>query len=96
MAYHISKGPADPFRGDWYIQEDSFDSLTGAIAAALKLTYQNYLELGDGWEQYGYEWSVFEEAAHGNKKIWEGYKAISLMKGKNRVRPEEGDGWVAT
>ncbi len=93
MSYHIRKGPADPFRGDWYIQENSFPSSSEAITSALALTHQNYIELGNGWEQYGYEWSVFEETPDGNKKIWEGYKAISVMKGKNLTVPEEGDGW---
>jgi hypothetical protein len=28
------------------------------------------------WEQFGYEWSVFEKEGDIEKKIWEGYKYI--------------------
>jgi hypothetical protein len=94
MAYHVKKGPADPFRGDWYIQESSFPSSEEAVASALRLTYQNFAELGNSWDQYGYEWSVFEESLNAEKKIWEGYKAISIMREKNKVQPESEFGWM--
>ena len=94
MKYHISKGPADPFRGDWYTRESSFASKTEAVVSALALTHSNFKELNAGWEQYGYEWSVFEETEDGIKKIWEGYKAIAVMQGKNKSNPEVEDGWM--
>lgn len=94
MKFHVRKGPADPFRGDWYTQENSFPTSEEAVATALILTHQNYIELGNGWEQYGYEWSVFEETSGGDKKIWEGYKAIAVMKSKNMTVPEKEDGWL--
>ena len=95
MQYHVKKGPADPFRGDWYVQENSFPSSEEAVASALRLTYQNYSELGNSWEQYGYEWSVFEESPNAEKKIWEGYKAIAVMKKKNMSQPSSEFGWMA-
>ena len=94
MTYHVKKGPADPFRGDWYIQDDSFSSSAEAVASALTLTHQNYTELGNSWEQYGYEWSVFEESSNGERKIWEGYKAIAVMKEKNMTEPSPEFGWL--
>jgi hypothetical protein len=36
--YVLKKGPADPFRGDWYIDEKSFTSADKAIAQAAALT----------------------------------------------------------
>ena len=94
MPFHVKKGAADPFRGDWYIQESTFITSTEATYSALKLTHQNYSDLGDSWEQFGYEWSVFEVTAEGEKKIWEGYKAISVMKGRKITIPKQEDGWI--
>src|SRR5690349_17010271 len=94
MMYHVKKGPADPFRGDWYIKENSFPSSTEAIASALLLTHQNYIEFGKDWDQYGYEWSVFEQTPNEDKKIWEGYRAISMMKKMNVTEPTALFGWL--
>jgi hypothetical protein len=74
--YVLKKGPADPFRGDWYIDEKSFTSADKAIAQAAALTLAEYSEYLMSWEQFGYEWSVFEKEGDIEKKIWEGYKYI--------------------
>src|SRR6478735_5436979 len=72
----VKKGPADPFRGDWYIDEKSFASAREAIEEAAALTLANYNEYLLSWEQFGYEWSVFEKEGDLEKKIWEGYKYL--------------------
>ena len=69
MTFHVKKGAADPFRSEWYIQE-AYMTSAEAITLALKLTQQNLNELGTNWEQYGYEWLVFETIASTEKKIW--------------------------
>lgn len=94
MPFHVKKGAADPFRGDWYIEEKTFETSEAAIGLALKLTYQNHLELGHSWEQYGYEWSVFEVTSTGETKIWEGFKAIKEMEENGRNVLEVVDGYI--
>jgi hypothetical protein len=74
--YLLKKGAADPFRGDWYIYEESFASAEEAITQAAALTLAQYNTYLLSWEQYGYEWSVFEKEGDSEKKIWEGYKYI--------------------
>ena len=95
MPFHLKKGAADPFRGDWYIPESTFRTVSEAIDLALRLTQQNYLELGHSWEQFGYEWSVFEETSSGETKIWEGYKAIAVMREKGKAIPDVEDGLLS-
>lgn len=77
--YLVKKGPADPFRGDWYLSEMTFDREELACAKAAELTLQNFQELKTSWEAYGYEWSVFEEHGEAEQKIWEGYRYIQLI-----------------
>lgn len=72
----VKKGSADPFRGDWYTQEVSFTSENEAITEAARLTIADHSSYGNSWEQYGYEWSVFEKIGEEERKIWEGYKFI--------------------
>jgi hypothetical protein len=95
MPFHVKKGPADPFRGDWYIPESVHETSTEAIARALKLTQQNLDELGTSWDQYGYEWSVFEEIPSNEKKIWEGFKAVSIAREKHKPALVTADGFMA-
>lgn len=80
-SYLLKKGPADPFRGDWYIHEVEFNELEKAIETAATLTHSNFPELKNSWEEFGYEWSVFEKIEHQEIKIWEGYKYIKAIKG---------------
>ena len=94
MSFHIKKGSADPFRGDWYIYEKSFSEKMDAVNLALELTVKNLVHWGNSWEEYGWEWSVFEESSNGDKKIWEGFKAISTMKSMNKNIPDVADGWL--
>jgi hypothetical protein len=89
MSYTVSKGPADPFRGDWYIPEGEFQTLEEAVAQALQLTDANHREYGTLWVELGYEWSVFDaDEMH----IWEGYRAVQLMveSGRDALRAEDG------
>jgi hypothetical protein len=79
MPFCVKKGAADPFRGDWYISEQVFNNQSDAVAMALKLTQENFNQLQLRWDQYGYEWSVFEQTENDERKIWEGYKAIQVM-----------------
>ena len=74
--YLLKKGPADPFRGDWYIQEAEFTSQQEVIEKAASLTLKSQHELKNNWEELGYEWSVFENEDNSETKIWEGYKYI--------------------
>ena len=74
--YLLKKGPADPFRGDWYTDEIRFASAEEAIAQAAALTLAEYNAYLTSWEQFGYEWSVFEKVGDTERKIWEGYKYI--------------------
>lgn len=74
--YLVKKGAADPFRGDWYILDEEFNSAEEAISTAAEKTLAQYKEYNHDWEQYGYEWSVFEKSENVEKKIWEGYKYI--------------------
>jgi hypothetical protein len=94
MPFHVKKGAADPFRGDWYIAESVHETSAEAIANALKLTQQNLNELWASWDQYGYEWSVFEETASGEKKIWEGFKAVSIAREKHKPALAMSDGFM--
>ncbi len=74
--YLLKKGPADPFRGDWYTNEISFASSDEAISQAAALTMADHNDYLMSWEEFGYEWSVFEKEGDAEKKIWEGYKYI--------------------
>ncbi len=76
--YIIKKGPADPFRGNWYTDEQVFSNSNDAIAKAAELTLHNYSEFKNSWEEFGYEWSVFEKTDSKEIKIWEGYKYINV------------------
>ncbi len=78
--YLVKRGAADPFRGDWYILEEEFHEMGKAIEKAAALTINNFLQLKTSWEEYGYEWSVFEKSDQHEIKIWEGYKYIHEMK----------------
>ena len=79
--YIVKKGPADPFRGDWYTDEQTFVTIDKTIAAAGELTLNNYSEFENSWEEFGYEWSVFEKTDSSEIKIWEGYKYIKASQG---------------
>jgi hypothetical protein len=94
MPFHVKKGAADPFRGNWYLPGSIFNTSSEAITLALNLTNENYVEFGRSWDEFGYEWSVFEESPSGEKKIWEGYKAIAEMRKKQLSLPQQEDGWV--
>jgi hypothetical protein len=78
--YLVKKGPADPFRGDWYIPQSDFQEQSEAIKAAATWTLENFRQLKSSWEEFGYEWSVFERRDESEKKIWEGYKYILAKK----------------
>lgn len=95
MSFHVKKGATDPFRGDWYTPESIHETSEEAIAEALKLTQQNLDELGTSWDQYGYEWSVFEETSSGETKIWEGHKVIAVMREKGKAIPYVEDGLLS-
>lgn len=92
--YLIKKGPADPFRGDWYIQETDFEEQAEAIEAAATLTLENFRQLKSGWAEFGYEWSVFENGKESEKKIWEGYKYIQAKNDRETTGDYEL-GWVS-
>jgi hypothetical protein len=79
-SYPMKRGPADPFRGDWYAQEDEFNELQIAIESAAAFTLKSYHELNTSCEEFGYEWSVFEKDGDTEIKIWEGYKYIQEIK----------------
>ena len=81
--YPVKKGPADPFRGDWYLEEKTFDNPEEAISIAASLTMENFTEFGKDWDEFGYEWSVFEKTETGETKVWEGFKYISLLRKGN-------------
>jgi len=78
--YIVKKGPADPFRGNWYTDEQSFATLDEAIVKAAELTLANYEKFKNIWEEFGSEWSVFERENKIEKKIWEGFKYINQSK----------------
>jgi hypothetical protein len=78
--YVVKKGPADPFRGDWYSDEKPFADLETAISIAAALTIANYESLMNNWEEFGYEWSVFEKVEAGDTKLWEGFKYIFYVR----------------
>jgi hypothetical protein len=80
--YLVKKGPADPFRGDWYIHESDFQEQSEAIETAATLTLENFHQLKSSWAEFGYEWSVFERREESEKKIWEGYKYIQAVKNR--------------
>ena len=92
--FHVKKGSADPFRGNWYVHESSFPTVEEAVSTASELTQQNYLHWLQNWDEHGFEWSVFEETPSGEKKIWEGFKAASLMRSKAEDSFDEKDGWL--
>jgi hypothetical protein len=94
MSFHVKKGPADPFRGEWYMPESVHETAIEAIDRALILTQQNVNELLASWDQYGYEWSVFEETPSGEKKIWEGFKAVSVAREKHKPALVTADGFM--
>lgn len=78
-SFILKKGPADPFRGDWYLEEGRFKDKEEAIRLAAAKTFEEYQNLKTSWEAYGYEWSVFRKADGAEMKIWEGYKFIQEM-----------------
>jgi hypothetical protein len=88
VAYIVKKGPADMFRGDWYINDESMETKEAAIAKAAALTLASFRDLEKDWEQYGYEWSVFERENGVDKKIWEGFKYIQVSKPGPEGTPE--------
>lgn len=83
-SYLVKRGPADPFRGNWYTEAMEFESLEEAIRTAAAKTLENFTELQNSWDEFGYEWSVFEKET--GKKIWEGYKFIVTGRGKDLNR----------
>jgi hypothetical protein len=83
--YIVMRGPADVFRGDWYDQRVEFMDLEEAIQNAFDKTLSNYLRFLQSWEEFGYEWSVFEIDVNNSTKIWEGFKCIRLNLDKKRV-----------
>jgi hypothetical protein len=94
VPFQVKKGPADPFRGDWYIPEQTFETATEAIALAMQRTQEEYSQLKISWEQYGYEWSVFEQTTTGEIKIWEGYKAVKVMVERRGSTLVDTDGMI--
>jgi hypothetical protein len=76
VSYLVKKGPADPFRGNWYVPEAEFSTQLEAIAKAASLALKSQRNLKNSWEEFGYEWSVFETDGNSETKIWEGYKYI--------------------
>jgi hypothetical protein len=88
--YIVKKGPADPFRGSWYKDEVIFESRLVAVSYASELSRNNYLELNDSWNEFGYEWSVFHE----DEKIWEGFKYIQESLRKPDFILEIKDGYL--
>jgi hypothetical protein len=83
--YTIKRGLADMFRGDWYDQEEAMETRDEAIAKAATQTLEEYFGMPNDWEQYGYEWSVFEKENGVEKKIWSGWKYIY------HKRPKKGE-----
>jgi len=83
--YLVKKGLADPFRGDWYIQEADFKDKEKAVESAALLTLTNVKELTKHWEEFGYEWSVFEKEGSHETKIWEGYKYIQGINNSGEI-----------
>jgi hypothetical protein len=94
VPFQVKKGAADPFRGDWYIPEQTFETEAEAIALAMQRTQEEYNQLQTSWEQYGCEWSVFEQAPTGETKIWEGFKAIKVMEGRGGSALVDTDGMI--
>jgi hypothetical protein len=93
-SYSVKRGPADPFRGDWYDSEVLFQNLKDAVESAFVQTLNSFNELGNSWEQYGYEWSVFSNNLEGSDKIWEGYKCIAEYKNGSKENPVLKDGFL--
>jgi hypothetical protein len=94
MLFYVKKGMADPFRGNWYVHENSFDTESEAIISALELTNEDFIKWGSGWDEYGWEWSVFRVTDSSEEKIWEGFKAISTMRASGKASPEVVDGRI--
>ena len=76
------------FKGDWYDQPEIMKTKEEAIAKAAGLTLANYREWKLSWEEYGYEWSVFEKEDESEKKIWEGFKYIYQRHPKKSEVPD--------
>jgi len=76
------------FRGDWYDQDEVMATREDAIAKAATLTLEEYFGMPNDWEQYGYEWSVFEKENNVEKKIWEGFKYINSSKPRLGQTPD--------
>lgn len=90
IEYIVKKGAADAFRGDWYIEEKRFNKKSEAFENAMELTLANYYEFLLSWEEFGYEWSVFETNNGTEKKIWEGYAFIKkTFSDKNKIINQE-------
>ncbi|MFZ5554591.1 MAG: hypothetical protein ACOZCO_15835 [Bacteroidota bacterium] len=93
-SYKVKKGAADPFRGDWYTDEKIVHLKEEAVELAAELTLANYHEFLSGWEEFGYEWSVFEIKNGEEKKIWEGYAFIQKSFTYNNQNPDKNNGWL--
>ena len=39
---------------------------------------------GKDWDEFGYEWSVFEKVGDTEKILWEGFKYISFVRKGNK------------
>ena len=89
--YIVKKGPADPFRGSWYSDEKDFTKKEDAVEYVAKLTLENHIALPYSWDQYGYEWSVFESEI----KIWEGFKFIQHMLRDPKNMADVKDGYLS-
>ena len=53
-----------------------FSSLSEAIQSASELSLNDFDYWKEHWDEFGYEWSVFELENQKETKIWEGYKFI--------------------
>lgn len=87
LRFLLKKGPADPFRGDWYEAEAEFPSAEKAIEVAMARTMENYRSMQQNWVEYGYEWSVFERTGEVETKIWEGFKFIQIVENEGDKPP---------
>ena len=80
ITFAVKMGPADMFRGDWYREVEEFETAEEAIRSAATRTLENFNTFLLNWEEFGYEWSVFEKENAAEKKIWEGFKYIMASK----------------
>lgn len=76
------------FRGDWFDQDEEAASREEAIAKAASQTLEEYFRMENDWEQYGYEWSVFEKENEVEKIIWSGWKYIYHKRPSNGEAPD--------